>query len=155
MCSTQHTSSTVLQHNGTNYQHRHITHSILHAVTISLPVGEQCGISGEIKISSFPTPAYFVESGTMSIICGHTTELIFRYMMHPRDGIISVSTGRYVVDSDSDVEATLTVRNARQSDEGPYQCVFCESPAPLYFASSLKGLEISTAVLSADHNQLE
>ena len=47
--------------------------------------------------------------------------------MHPTNGIIPVSSGRFVVTTFSDGESTLRIMNAMESDEGEYQCVLSES----------------------------
>ena len=45
--------------------------------------------------------------------------------MHPVDGIVSVSQGRFVV-SEYTETVSLRVSNTRESDEGEYKCVFSE-----------------------------
>jgi hypothetical protein len=52
-------------------------------------------------------------------------------MIHPSFGIISMSTGRFRIETFSD-EATLIIMDANQSDEGHYRCVlskFCKAVA--------------------------
>ena len=47
--------------------------------------------------------------------------------MHPTNGNIPVSSGRFVVTTFSDGESTLRIMNTMESDEGEYQCVLSES----------------------------
>ena len=53
------------------------------------------------------------------------------YWLHPTNGTIPVSGGRFVVTTFSDGESTLRIMNAVESDEGEYQCVVGESSSTM------------------------
>ena len=74
---------------------------------------------------SFPSPAIYKPGQSISITCTHPEHMQFDHMLHPTEGIISVSTGRFRIQTYTD-EANMMITNAMESDEGSYLCVLSE-----------------------------
>ena len=82
-------------------------------------------VGQDIRIYSDPTPPNFPPDITMTITCQYPTSLTFRHIVHPTIGIISASTGRFMIETFSD-ESTLYIMETQMSDEGFYKCVMSE-----------------------------